>query len=53
MSIYNGFGTRKLETSYNKSIFNMLYLLQKGVLRALMGETMEDALSFHFSKTYK
>jgi len=27
MSIYGGFGTRQLETNYNKAIYNMLYLM--------------------------
>jgi len=31
----------------------MLYLLQKGMLRTLMGENVEDAFSRHFIRNYK
>ena len=33
MSVYSGFGTRKMETEYNKSVFNLLYYLQLKVSR--------------------
>lgn len=53
MSIYNGFSTRKQETAYNKSMFNMLFLLQRTVFRVLMGEGIEQSFVSHFVKNYK
>jgi len=33
MSIYSGFATRALETTYNKILYGLLYLLQGQVYR--------------------
>lgn len=33
MSVYSGFSTRKLETEYNKAVFNILYYLQLKISR--------------------
>ena len=33
MSIYGGFGTRAQESTYNKAIYNMLYLMQLKISR--------------------
>ena len=53
MSIYNGFSTRKLETSYNKSLFNMMFLLQRAVFKVLSGEDIEQTFPAHFMKQFK
>ena len=37
MSIYSGFATRQLETSYNKAVFAALYIVQRGLARFLTG----------------
>ena len=28
MSIYSGFGSRKLETTYNKALYHLMYVMQ-------------------------
>ena len=33
MSIYGGFGTRAQETTYNKAVYNLLYLMQLKISR--------------------
>ena len=35
MSIYSGFATRNLETAYNRSVSQLLHLLQMTVLSVL------------------
>lgn len=36
MSIYSGFATRQLETSYNKAVFATLYIIQKALSRFII-----------------
>ena len=38
MSIYSGFGTRKLEHQYNKTLYGLLLLLQTRVFEELYGD---------------
>jgi len=33
MSVYGGFGTRQQETTYNKAVYNLLYLMQLKISR--------------------
>lgn len=37
MSIYNGFGTRQLEASYNKALYNTIFLLQLRIYKLFKG----------------
>ena len=37
MSIYNGFGTRALESSYNKALYNLTFLLQLKIVKMMKG----------------
>ena len=53
MSIYNGFATRHQEASYNKAMFNMMFLLQHSLMRAFNGQSNEEQFGKHFSKLYK
>jgi hypothetical protein len=37
MSIYNGFGTRQMESSYNKALYNTIFLLQLRIFKLFKG----------------
>ena len=37
MSIYSGFGTRSQEESYNKALYNSIYLVQLKLLKEYKG----------------
>lgn len=37
MSIYNGFGTRQQESSYNKALYNTIFLLQLRISKLFKG----------------
>jgi hypothetical protein len=41
MSVYSGFVTRQLETSYNKTVFAALFLLQNAIARHLEVENKD------------
>ena len=60
MSIYSGFSKRSLESSYNKALYNMIFLLQLKHARA--GSPLhlthadqfdEDKFAKHFSLLYQ
>jgi hypothetical protein len=42
MSIYNGFGTRQQESSYNKALYNTIFLLQLRIFKLFKGEKFDD-----------
>ena len=42
MSIYNGFGTRNQETTYNKLLYNLAFLLQHSLIKLLMKLNLEE-----------
>ena len=48
MSIYSGFATRQLETSYNKQVFAALYVVQRALTRQIiavgLGRTGSQAI---------
>ncbi len=61
MSVYSGFATRALEGNYNKTLYNMLFVLQTRITRGLKNGIVRkyrvvalDELQFrrHFSKLY-
>jgi len=39
MSVYSGFATRSLETSYNKTVFAALYILQNAIVRSIQQQS--------------
>jgi len=39
MSIYNGFGTRQQEATYNKTLYNTVFLLQLRIVKLFKGGT--------------
>ena len=42
MSIYNGFGTRQMEGSYNKALYNTIFLLQLRIFKLFKGGTIQS-----------
>ena len=54
MSVYNGFGSRKEESQYNKTLFNLIYLLQVRVMKVFTGDGADDVkFGTMISKLYK
>ena len=43
MSIYNGFGTRAQEASYNKALYNVTFLMQFKIVKFLKGGTLRPS----------
>ena len=37
MSVYSGFSTRKMETVYNKALYNTIFLLQLRIFKLFKG----------------
>ncbi len=44
MSIYSGFATRALEMSYNKTLYNLLFVLQTKIFRNLKNSSCSSAI---------
>ena len=59
MSIYNGFSTRRQETSYNKNLYSLIFLVQHTLSKILnsninLGDVFEDKVfSNYFKKIYE
>jgi len=58
MSIYSGFATRELEHTYDRALYNMLYLLQLRLARFMKGDTehhslTEEKFEYLFTKLYR
>lgn len=45
MSIYNGFGTRQQESTYNKLLFNLTFLTQYGLSKVLNEGKLADSIT--------
>ncbi|CAI2361322.1 unnamed protein product [Moneuplotes crassus] len=55
MSVYNGFVSRAIETSYMKALYNMTFLLQLQLTKFLQKDTpiREENFKQHFEKLYQ
>ena len=54
MSVYSGFATRQLETTYNSTLCHLLKTLQKFVLATLSSQPVDlDSWTSSFAKHYK
>lgn len=53
MSVYNGFGTRMQETAYNKTLYNLIFLLQLRITKESRNEPIDDtSFRTYFKKLY-
>ena len=55
MSVYSGFCTRQLESTYNKTLYNLLFLLQYTTVHTLTQPEQLDQnqVKLHFIKNYR
>jgi hypothetical protein len=59
MSVYNGFSTRKQETSYNKHLYSLIFLVQNSLTKILnsgvelKGVFDEEVFYKYFTKIYE
>eukprot|EP00826_Nyctotherus_ovalis_P037342 TRINITY_DN3399_c0_g1_i16.p1 TRINITY_DN3399_c0_g1~~TRINITY_DN3399_c0_g1_i16.p1 ORF type:complete len:113 (-),score=29.00 TRINITY_DN3399_c0_g1_i16:53-391(-) len=50
MSVYSGFVTRSLETTYNKALYNLLFLLQTKIYRNATEHPLDEVLFTKYLK---